>query len=93
MNYEQKIRQLEQELAHYKAIQASHRLHLDTHDEGFRAVEAMWDRFENNMLQVSEKMKELTEAQSSTQKLVDQLVRALLTGRGNGHSQEKPESL
>lgn len=80
MDYELKIRQLEEETRHYRAMQALHDKRLDSHD-------AILTRIENQQVAIQASMRDLEGIVGNLAKTVDEFIRSLgASGRANGKS-------
>jgi hypothetical protein len=90
MDYEWRIKLLEEEARHEKAMRELQGTRLNSHDRSIEAIHAILDRTEQNIEQLSVGLKELTAAQAEltaaqveTQKML-QLFIDSLTRSGNG---------
>jgi hypothetical protein len=82
-DYEWKIKLLEEEARHEKAMRELQGARLDAHDRSIEAIHAILDRTEQNIEQFSVGLKELTAAQMETQKMLQLFIESL-TRSGNG---------
>jgi len=90
MGYEWKIKQLEEEARHEKAMRELQGTRLDAHDRRIAAIHEILDRTERNIeaLSVSQSqtdgmLKELMAVQAETQKMLQVFIESLTRG-GNG---------
>jgi len=90
MDYEWKIKQLEEEARHEKAMRELQGARLDAHDRSVAAIHEMLDRTERNIeaLSVSQSqtngmLKDLMAVQAETQKMLQVFIESLTRG-GNG---------
>ena len=90
MDYEWKIKQLEEEARHEKAMRELQGARLDAHDRSVAAIHEILDRTERNIeaLSVSQSqtngmLKDLMAVQVETQKMLQVFIESLTRG-GNG---------
>jgi polysaccharide pyruvyl transferase WcaK-like protein len=90
MDYEWKIKQLEEEARHEKAMRELQGTRLDAHDRSIAAIHEILDRTERNIealsvsqSQTSGMLKDLMAVQAETQKMLQVFIESLTRG-GNG---------
>ena len=83
MDYEWKIKQLEEEVRHEKAMRELQGTRLDTHDRSIAAIREILERTVQNIEAMSAGLKDLTAVQAETQKMLQVFIESLTRG-GNG---------
>ena len=80
MDFEWKIKQLEEEARHEKAMRELQGTRLDAHDRSIAAIAEILERTEQNIEAMSAGLKDLTAAQVETQKMLQVFIESLRLG-------------
>ena len=83
MDAEWKIKQLEEEARHEKAMRELQGTRLDAHDRSIAAIHKILERTEKNIEALDGALKELAAAQMDTHKILQVFIESLGRG-GNG---------
>jgi len=84
MDFEQKIKQLEEDFRHEYALRELQGNRLDTHDIHLTVVNATLDRIATQLSLVADRQTKITEQQFKTEKMLQDLIEALTKPGGNG---------
>jgi len=86
MDYDWKIKQLEEEVRHEKAMRELHRNHLDAHDRSIMAVDATLEAIKLRLEEITGIQKQFAVDQAKT----DMMLRDLISTIAREHSNGKP---
>ncbi|MBZ5619769.1 MAG: hypothetical protein LAQ69_13745 [Acidobacteriia bacterium] len=84
MDYDWKIKQLEEEARHEKAMRELQSNRLDTHDRSIAAIQIILERTEKNIEATDKNIASLTASQEVTQKMLQDLIALLTKANING---------
>jgi hypothetical protein len=84
MDYERKIKQIEEETRHENAMRLLQAEHLDAHDTSIAAIQKILERTEKNIETLTADVISLTASQTATQQMLKDLIAAMAREHTNG---------
>jgi len=84
MDIEFKLKQIEEEARHEKAMREFHSTHLDAHDSSIAAIQVILERTEKNIDALTIDVSALAVSQKHTDKMLQDLIALLTRENTNG---------